>query len=305
MSIPATCPGCEATYQLADTMRGKKVRCKSCSEVFVVGGKPLATERDEDEMRMQTSPRPSAKRVAWDEEDEDLEQSPVLRRPRKKSNDVTLLPWLIGGCAVLGVLVLGLGGVAVWALTRARLTQPPAAANFNQPAPFPQPVQAPAPPQNQVGVPPPPMVPPVPVPANGPVAVELSNANITGLGARMQVTVDYRFTAGSPAGRRLFLFIKATKGGGFLQNHYLAELHTIGDRKQGTIGAAGMTFGIEHGPFEMWVGEGPAGIGPPLVSDKELTKISNVVTVASKQPGIPGMPGMPGRPPFGPRGGRP
>jgi predicted Zn finger-like uncharacterized protein len=303
MSIPATCPGCKATYQLADTMRGKKVRCKSCSEVFVVGGKPLAPDYDEDEMRMQTSPRSSAKHVAWDEEDEDLEQPPVRRRPRKKSSNGTLLPWLIGGCAVLGVLVLGLGGVAVWVLSRARLAQLEAA-NFNQPAPFPQPVQAPAPPQNQAGVPPLPMVPPVPAPApgNGPVAVELSNASITGLGARMQVTVDYRFTAGSPAGRRLFLFIKATKGGGMLQKHYVAELHTIGDRKQGTIGATGMTFGIEHGPFEMWVGEGPPGIGPPLVSDKELKKISNVVTVASKQPGIPG---MPGRPPFGPPGMRP
>src|SRR5690242_4988010 len=43
MPIPATCPSCNTSYQLADTMRGKRVRCKSCSEVFDV--------RDEDALR--------------------------------------------------------------------------------------------------------------------------------------------------------------------------------------------------------------------------------------------------------------
>jgi hypothetical protein len=149
------------------------------------------------------------------------------------------------------------------------------------------------------------------MPANGPLAVELTNATISGFGAQMEVSVDYRFTSGNPTGRRLFLFIKATKAGGFFQSHYLAELHTLGNRMQGTIKAAGMTFGFENGPFEMWVGEGAAGIVPPLLTDRELKKISNVVTVASKEPGfpgfpgMPGMPGMPGRPPFGPRGIRP
>ena len=124
---------------------------------------------------------------------------------------------------------------------------------------------------------------------------------------QVEVTAHYRFTSGNPAGRRIFLFIKATKAMGLLQSRSvldMVELHS--NKTQDTIHAAGMTMGIENGPFEMWLGEGSAGMIPPLISDRDLTKISNVVTVAAKQqaiPGMPNIPGMPGRrPPFGPRG---
>ena len=284
MAIHTVCPACNANYQLADTMRGKKVRCKSCAESFVVRGKTLAPDRDEDE-----------------DEEEDMGRPPLRQRPRKKPSNAAAVPLLIAACIVLAVLVLGVGGVAVWAWARSR--QPQAAS-------VPPPDQVPAPPQNQGGLPPWPPAPPPqnPMPARGPLAVQLTNANISGLGARIQVSVDYRFTSGNPQGRRLFLFIKATKAVGMLQNYYVAELRSIGDRMQGTVNAAGMTFGIEHGPFEMWMGEGPAGM-MPLMSDRDLQKISNVVTVAGKQPGVPVMgppPGFPGmRPPIGPRGRRP
>jgi hypothetical protein len=215
-----------------------------------------------------------------------------------------LLPLLIVACIVLGILVLGLGGVAVWAWKRSQQLQSTATANSNGPAPIPQPVQAP-----------PPLAPPIPeaMPANGPLAVELSNADISGFGVQIEVTANYRFTSGNPVGRRIFLFIKATNNMGLLQkqNFYVAELHNIGNKMQGTIHATGITFGIENGPFEMWLGEGTAGMIPPLISDQDLRRISNVVTIASKQPGMPGIPGMPGmpgmprRPPFGPRGMRP
>lgn len=303
MSIPATCPGCNAYYQLADAMRGKKVRCKSCAEIFVVPGRLQTPDRDEVEERIQDSARP-ARFVAGDAEDEESERPRFRRRPLKKRSSSAALPLLIAACVVLGVLVLGLGSVAVWAVTRSRQAQ------FES---VPQLAQPPVPPQNQGGVPLPPALPPLqnPMAGNGPLAVKLSNANISGFGAQMQVTVDYHFTSGNPAGRRLVLFIKATKAGGFLQNYYLAELRSIGNRTQGTINAAGMTFGIEHGPFELWMGEAPPGLGLRLLSDRDITKISNVVTVAVKQPGLPGIPGMrppgfPGmRPPIGPRGIRP
>lgn len=299
MPIPATCPSCNTSYQLADTMRGKRVRCKSCSEVFDV--------RDEDTMRIQASPRPDT-RVAREEDDDDRDRPPVRRRPVKKSRNNSAVPLLIVVCVVLGILVLGVGGIAVWAFARSRQPQPPPeVANFNRPAPVPQPAQAP--PQNPGGMPPQQAVPPFenPMPAQGPLAAQLTNANISGFGAQIEVTADYRFTSGNPGGRRIVLFIKATKAMGFIQkeNYYVAELHSIGNKTQGTIRAAGMTFGLEQGPFEMWLGEGPGGLGP-LIAEKDLRKISNVVTVAGKQPGMPGMPGFPGmRPPFGPRGVRP
>jgi hypothetical protein len=231
-----------------------------------------------------------------------------LSFPARSSLQTAVLPLLIGGFLFLGILVLVLGGFAVWTLGRSRqLQNPPVAANSNPPAPVSQPAQAPVPPPNQAGVPPFQQ----PMPAQGPLAAELTNANISGFGARVQVTADYRFTSGNPAGRRIFLFIKAIKAMGFVQkqNYYVAELHSIGNKMQGTIQAAGMTFGIENGPFEMWLGEGPRGMVPPLISDRDLTKISNVATVAAKQQAIPGMPNIPGmrgrRPPFGPRGMRP
>src|SRR5262249_58619015 len=38
MSIQMACPGCGASYTLSDELRGKKVRCKKCEEIFAVNG---------------------------------------------------------------------------------------------------------------------------------------------------------------------------------------------------------------------------------------------------------------------------
>ena len=298
MSITATCPACNTRYQLADTLAGKRVRCKSCSEAFFVRGK-TAPNRDEDSARIQSSPRPM-KQVAWDEEDEDTGRPQPSRRPRKKRRDSSMLPLVIGGCIAAGVLVLVVGGFAVWALGRSRqLHQTPVAV---------------PPPQNQPNFPVPPMAPPANQqaqmpPAQGPLAVELTNGKVSGFGAQMEVEVDYRFTSGNPAGRRIFLMIKATHFSGIRQNYYLAELRNIGGQTQGTVRASGMSFGIEHGPFELWIGEGTPGAMLPLITDRDIKKISNVLTVAVKEhslPGIPGMPRIPGtRPPIGPPRMRP
>src|SRR5207245_170973 len=53
MPIKTTCPNCAAVYNLADTMRGKQVKCKSCQEAFTVAGvRPAngtARARDDDD----------------------------------------------------------------------------------------------------------------------------------------------------------------------------------------------------------------------------------------------------------------
>jgi hypothetical protein len=313
MAVSATCPGCSVTYNLADTLRGKKIRCKSCSEVFVVGG---------EESAIQTSPRP-LKRAVRDEEDED--DRPQPRRPRKKRRSNAAVPLLIGGGIALLVLVFG-GGLAVWAITRSRGGQKEVAAAVTTPqvpvaaangaaqdpvappdnaggrgaAPNPNPAAQPNNPNPQPVNPPVASNPTLPgaAPAQGPVAFELTNGQVSGFGGQMQVTVDYRCTSGSPAGRRLFLIIKASKAGGLRQNFYMAELKSFSGQPEGKIGGRGMTFGIEHGPFELWLGEGPPGVGLPK-SDAELTKVSNVVMVAHRQMAPPGPGGM--RPPVGPR----
>src|SRR4051812_11887908 len=42
MAIPVTCPNCQASYSLADTLLGKKVRCKNCQGVISVDGSASA-----------------------------------------------------------------------------------------------------------------------------------------------------------------------------------------------------------------------------------------------------------------------
>src|SRR5689334_22316456 len=41
-TITITCPECETTMKVSADVEGKKVRCKSCKQVFVAGGKKPA-----------------------------------------------------------------------------------------------------------------------------------------------------------------------------------------------------------------------------------------------------------------------
>jgi predicted Zn finger-like uncharacterized protein len=93
MAIQATCPHCSQTYSLADTQIGKKVRCKGCSEGFVV--------RDSAAGR-----RPSR------QDDDDYEE-PRKPRPKKKGMPIGLLVGLGIGAFVL-LCCLGGGGVLLY-----------------------------------------------------------------------------------------------------------------------------------------------------------------------------------------------
>src|SRR5207253_362093 len=118
MPVTTTCPSCQTVYNLADSLRGKKVRCKECQEPFVVGAaagrelapfaqagrvtpsrprtRPLAPAGGrfrEDEAEAEV-PRRSARR--WREEDED--EVPQRRgRPVAKSRLPLVLVLSIGG----------------------------------------------------------------------------------------------------------------------------------------------------------------------------------------------------------------
>ncbi|MGH7171676.1 MAG: outer membrane protein assembly factor BamE domain-containing protein [Gemmataceae bacterium] len=93
MAINTSCPHCSQSYSLAETQIGKKVRCKSCSEAFVVAG-PAAPSRSRDD----------------DERDE-----PRRPRPKKKGGMPTGLVVGLGiGAFVLLLGCLGGGGVLLW-----------------------------------------------------------------------------------------------------------------------------------------------------------------------------------------------
>src|SRR5262249_25545235 len=46
MPIDVRCPSCNLPYQLADSLRGKKARCKRCQQVFVIESRPAAVEEE-------------------------------------------------------------------------------------------------------------------------------------------------------------------------------------------------------------------------------------------------------------------
>jgi hypothetical protein len=180
MAISTTCPHCGKTSNLPAELRGKKVRCKSCEETFVVKSRsaPVADSDDEESAgeRSRTSPRPARKAVPVrrddDEDDRPRRRNEEEERPRRQGKkkaaqqSSSLLPLLLvgGGAAFLVVAVAVVG--AVWAFSG----EPPAPA----PAPVavvqdPQPAPAAPAPKEEAKPAPQPAPPPVaPPPDNGP-----------------------------------------------------------------------------------------------------------------------------------------
>jgi predicted Zn finger-like uncharacterized protein len=97
MPIEVQCPACRQSYLLADNQAGKRVRCKSCSEVFAVP----AVEQIIDVLPVeQVTPR---RRGAADDYDD---------RPRRRlATSPGLPPWVWIVIGVGGFLVIT--GVAV------------------------------------------------------------------------------------------------------------------------------------------------------------------------------------------------
>lgn len=120
MPIRITCPGCQTELTLADTMHGKKVRCKSCDKVI---GVPAASKKkvlaagDDEEEAIQEEPKLQAKSKAKevdveDEADADEDQ-PKKKKKKKKKGKKGSMALIIGGVSVLVVLLLVGGGVGL------------------------------------------------------------------------------------------------------------------------------------------------------------------------------------------------
>ena len=117
MAVQAKCPNCDATYTLADTQRGKTVRCRKCGEGFFVGGaldqEPSRGGKPRKDA-MRTAPSKTTRRARDDEDDDDDEEDRRERKPSFKKKPASS-PWpmilIIGGVVLLLFLVCG-GGVA-------------------------------------------------------------------------------------------------------------------------------------------------------------------------------------------------
>jgi hypothetical protein len=142
MTIKTRCPGCKKDYTLSDALAGKRVRCKQCTETFLVRAPgpppnvvdemeeappPRARRRRDDGFREeepvrrrgggfreQEPARPRARRPVMDEEAEDEypqddDYAGEGERPRRRPRPVRrgMPPWVwIAGGSVLGLLLI-------------------------------------------------------------------------------------------------------------------------------------------------------------------------------------------------------
>src|SRR5438067_2514338 len=106
MPIQATCPACGASYQLADLMRGKYVRCRGCGDSFLVAGAADVTPaEDRGERRRERRP------------DRTAGASPAARRrraPEGEDEGTSPLVWVAVGIGGALLLVVGLCAGIIW-----------------------------------------------------------------------------------------------------------------------------------------------------------------------------------------------
>ncbi len=134
MAIRVVCPSCDATFNVADELEGKKVRCRECKEpVPVRAARPRRRDEDDSdddrEERIQSRPRkaaaplPPARRR--DDEDDDEDDRPAVRKV-KKSGSAT--PWIIAAVGGSVVVLGGVIGLVVWLNNKEepKSTTPPA-----------------------------------------------------------------------------------------------------------------------------------------------------------------------------------
>lgn len=133
MPISMRCPGCQTRFEFADDLDGKRIKCKSCGDIFRVADPDAAAKaraaealrprrRDDDERPSSRYRRPldddddhpSRSRRRDDDRDDDLpRRRDDFDRPRKKKSNVLLivLPLaLIGVVAVVLIVILAATG---------------------------------------------------------------------------------------------------------------------------------------------------------------------------------------------------
>jgi S1-C subfamily serine protease len=132
MAIRLTCPSCEATFDVADSKRGKKTICPECDKSIVVtsGGTAKRDEDDDDNDKVAAGAKPKSSKPAKryrDEEDDDVEEAEEAEeadeeassRSKKKSKEkpqkagippLVLIGGGVGVAAIAAVVIILLAG---------------------------------------------------------------------------------------------------------------------------------------------------------------------------------------------------
>lgn len=115
MPIRTSCPGCGCVLSLPDQLKGRKLRCKKCASIFVIGGAVPANEVD-DEALDELEVVESDERVRPQQRDRPGAELPIPRpkrrvRQKQERNNWQRLrrqKWLLVGLAAMAV-----GGVVI------------------------------------------------------------------------------------------------------------------------------------------------------------------------------------------------
>jgi hypothetical protein len=125
MAISMRCPGCQTRFEFADDLAGKRIKCKSCGDIFRVAEPAGARKgRDEDDdrpaRRRDDDDRPASRhrQTALDDEDErrarrrdDSDDRPRRwreedDRPRRRISPLVLIGSIVGGLLLLTLVIV-------------------------------------------------------------------------------------------------------------------------------------------------------------------------------------------------------
>lgn len=122
MNLTLSCPSCQRSLRVPETLLGQAVKCPSCGHIFVAPEsveepptRPAAPPQDDP----QEKPRTSHYRAVEDDYDEDYEEAPRRRREKPGKVQALAIMMLVGGIlatlgAALVLLYFGLMGVATF-----------------------------------------------------------------------------------------------------------------------------------------------------------------------------------------------
>ncbi len=123
MAIRMTCTGCDSALNLADSLRGKKVRCKKCGTSLKVPDENV-DDVDDDDAAVQEEPKlkiksKKANKAANEEDTGDGEDDQPAKKKKKKKKSKKGSSGMLIAAGVAGlVLLLAGGGVSAFFLFR-------------------------------------------------------------------------------------------------------------------------------------------------------------------------------------------
>lgn len=110
MPIAAKCPTCEHSYNVPNGQRGKRVKCRNCADIFVVGGSGGDDDDDRDDRRRDSGTtrerdRDDDRRPDKRDRERDDRDRPKKKTPQDDTKSLTMVFVIVGGVFLL--LVVG------------------------------------------------------------------------------------------------------------------------------------------------------------------------------------------------------